>query len=81
MIPRSMQYFKSGQVYRPTQAECASNIGGHAWLVAGIDYEGNSPYYIIKNSWGTSWGEQGYIRFAAGQNLCRTEERSYGAQI
>ncbi|VDK60679.1 unnamed protein product [Gongylonema pulchrum] len=54
MVTRALQYFKGGQVYRPTQAECAATIGGHGWLVAGIGYEGNSPYYIIKNSWGTS---------------------------
>ncbi|VDN23824.1 unnamed protein product [Gongylonema pulchrum] len=54
LVTHAMQYFKGGLVYRPTQAECASNVGGHAWLIAGLDYEGNNPYYIIKNSWGTS---------------------------
>ncbi|VDN37358.1 unnamed protein product [Gongylonema pulchrum] len=92
-MTHALQYYKGGQVYRPTQAECASNVGGHAWLIAGLDYEGENPYYIIKNSFGASamtltnnfvtyrWGEQGYVRFGAGQNLCDSEVRSYGAQL
>lgn len=54
MATQALQYFKGGQVYRPSKADCAASIGGHAWLIAGLDYEGNNPYYIIKNSWGTT---------------------------
>ena len=38
----------------------------HAVLVTGYD----SNYWIVKNSWGTGWGEEGYIRMARGNNTC-----------
>lgn len=38
----------------------------HAALLVGIDSEGS---WIVKNSWGTTWGEQGYIRLMQG-NTC-----------
>jgi hypothetical protein len=28
------------------------------------------PYWLVKTSLGTAWGEQGYFRIARGQNLC-----------
>jgi hypothetical protein len=37
-------------------------VGGHAVLLAGYDDSGQ--YFIVKNSWGTGWGESGYFRIA-----------------
>jgi len=39
-----------------------SLAGHHAVLIVGYDDPGQ--YFIVKNSWGTSWGEAGYFRIA-----------------
>jgi len=43
-------------VYSCAKVASVSNLN-HAILVVGYDANGN---YIIKNSWGTSWGQSGY---------------------
>ena len=50
---------------------CGTNMD-HGVLVVGYDASGDSPYWKVKNSWGSSWGESGYIRLGMA---------SYGAGI
>lgn len=42
----------------------------HAVQIVGYDRTGDTPYYIVRNSWGTNFGDQGYIYLAVGGNMC-----------
>lgn len=58
----SFQFYKSGIYSEPS---CQTHNPDHAVLVVGYGTdEYQQDYYIIKNSWGKSWGEHGYMRIA-----------------
>eukprot|EP00796_Vickermania_ingenoplastis_P012354 gene12355-8482_t len=46
----------------------------HGVLLVGYNNSAPVPYWIVKNSWGPSWGEQGYIRIKKGSNECLMKE-------
>jgi hypothetical protein len=63
-VPSSFQYYTGG-VFNP--ADCTNNIVGlHEMLIVGY----TPTYWIVKNSWGTGFGNAGYVYFARGKNLC-----------
>lgn len=58
------QFYKSGVF----SGRCGHNLD-HGVLLVGYGTDG-SDYWRVKNSWGASWGESGYIRMIRGQGQC-----------
>ncbi|XP_021725065.1 probable cysteine protease RD19D [Chenopodium quinoa] len=56
---------------------CGKRMINHGVLLVGYGAKGYSilrfgykPYWIIKNSWGTKWGEDGYYKLCRGHGMC-----------
>eukprot|EP00727_Mastigamoeba_balamuthi_P000576 m51a1_g10515 hypothetical protein (227) ;mRNA; f:194513-195528 len=65
------QYYTSG-VLDSDQCSNSESALNHAVVLVGYgtDSTTGKEYWMVRNSWGTLWGESGYIRVARGKNMC-----------
>lgn len=58
-------------------SNCNDFVMDHAVQAVGYGSDSGKDYWLIRNSWGASWGEGGYIRFArysAGNEPCGVDK-------
>ncbi|CAO4377052.1 unnamed protein product [Caenorhabditis nigoni] len=62
-------HYRSG-VYRHTAGKL---VGGHAVKIIGWGIQNGAPYWLMANSWGPYWGENGFFKMLRGVDECGIE--------
>uniref|UniRef100_A0A8C5AIW3 Cathepsin H n=1 Tax=Gadus morhua TaxID=8049 RepID=A0A8C5AIW3_GADMO len=70
-VTSDFMHYKEG-VYTSSMCSNTTDTVNHAVLAVGygVEEEGGAPYWIVKNSWGPSWGIDGYFLIERGRNMC-----------
>ncbi|OWM74405.1 hypothetical protein CDL15_Pgr013309 [Punica granatum] len=68
-VMNGFRFYKSG-VYTSDTCGSTSMDVNHAVLAVGYGVEDGVPYWLIKNSWGANWGDNGYFKMEMGKNMC-----------
>jgi KDEL-tailed cysteine endopeptidase len=69
------QGYRSGVL---NSSACGTNLD-HAITAVGYGVENGQQYYLVRNSWGSGWGDQGYIKIATqatGKGICGIQQVS-----
>ena len=62
-IEADTKYFQSYSSGILTSTSCGTNLD-HGVLIVGYGTENSQKYWLVKNSWGTTWGDNGYVKIA-----------------
>ena len=63
-VGNAFSYYTSGIFTTNEKSQCGNNLINHAIMLVG--WNDTQKSWILKNSWGTTWGESGYMRIRRG---------------
>ncbi|CAF0898668.1 unnamed protein product [Rotaria sordida] len=66
---KSFVFYASGVYYEPECGNTPEDLD-HAVLAVGYGTLNNEDYWLIKNSWSTYWGNDGYVLMSRKNNNC-----------
>lgn len=69
---KSLVFYANGVYYEPTCGNTVDDLD-HAVLLVGYGTLNNQDYWLVKNSWSTYWGNDGYVLMSLKDNNCGVE--------
>jgi len=63
----SWQYYNGGII--TTSSDCGTSLD-HCVMITGYGTESGTNYWWVRNSWGTDWGQSGYLQVESGADVC-----------
>ena len=66
-IEADTRYFQSYSSGVLTSSSCGTTLD-HGVLIVGYGTENGNKYWLVKNSWSTSWGDNGYVKIGRSES-------------
>jgi len=74
----SWQYYTGGII--TTSSNCGTSLD-HCVMITGYATESGTDFWWVRNSWGTDWGENGYLQVERGYDVCGISDEVTSALV